>query len=273
VDETVDWQRVVLDTLIQAGGEQFFVPGAKLRPLLDVNAMQAGEDFGSHLRTAGLSFSQFISAVPGLRVVRRPGTDILVGLPGAEVKVSTARPPKLQGSERARGLRQDVYDALTRVTPVPYKYVPESDAFVAESDSPNAIDLPLVGLSDLIERRRKFAEGIGESELKSRLIDALDRSANPLSQFQWVIRELALIQKWHSYNVDTLTQKLQDWAAAINVPVSEAWFTLPTSTQTTETPQDLLTQLARFMTDEEVRSLTIPFDAIEKLYQHLRSKS
>ena len=59
------------------------------------------------------------------------------------------------------GLRSDVFQAFTRISKVPFVYLPGSDRFVTSDKAKGpAIEVDRVGLESLIASRRAFAESL-----------------------------------------------------------------------------------------------------------------
>ena len=86
------------------------VPGAKLRREMELIGSASGFDVAGHLASTGRTFSNLVNEVEGVFIRARPGSDILVGLDGAQ-------PPAFKTSDvtdsaRSARLRRDVWEAF-----------------------------------------------------------------------------------------------------------------------------------------------------------------
>jgi hypothetical protein len=257
---TLDWPHIIQQALRKLGGDKIAVPGAKLR---DEAEKLAGENLGPYLESGGQTFSQLLAQIPGIEQYKRRGTDMAVGFKGAAVPV----PPVTSYAEAQEvPLRQDVYAALTQVSPRPYVYIPSADEFTNDPPSdPDAVELPGATLQELIAERREFGKGVEDAEQQTRLIAAIERSPNPLWDFRRVVSELRLGRSWYVFKLQRLREKLERWAKESNVQVRPSWFAQ--RAEPGDAPQDVLAHLARYMSDEEIRGLMVPFRAVEAWYR------
>lgn len=256
----LDWLAVIREALTKLDGNTIAVPGAKLRAEAE---KLAGESLGPYLESRGETFSQLLAQIPEIVQHKRLGTDMAVGFEGATVPV-----PSVSSDAEApeAPLRPDVYAALTQVSPRPYVYIPSGDEFTNDSrDDPDAVAIPSTTLDELIAERRAFAEGVQDAEQQSHLITAIDRSPNPLGDFRRAVFELRLGRSWFTFKLQRLREKLERWAKDNDLEVRPSWFAQ--RAETGGAPQDVLAYLARYMTDEEIRSLMVPFRAVEALYR------
>jgi hypothetical protein len=127
------------------------------------------------------------------------------------------------------------------------------------------VEIPSATLEELIAERRAFAEGVRDAEQQTRLATAIERSPNPLADFRRAVSELGLGRSWYTFKLQRLREKLERWAKNNDLEVRPSWFAQ--RAQQIDAPQDVLAQLARHMTDEEIRSLMVPFRAVEGLYR------
>ncbi len=256
----MDWLAVIRQALTKLGGNRIAVPGAKLRSEAE---KLAGESLGPYLESRGETFSQLLAQIPEIAQYKRRGTDMAVGFEGAAVPI-----PPVSSDARAQEapLRPDVYAALTQVSPHPYVHIPSGDEFTNDPrDDPDAVELPGTTLEELIAERRAFAEGIQEAEQQTRLITAIERSPNALAYFRRAVSELRLGRSWYVFKLQRLREKLERWAKESNLEVRPSWFAQ--RAEPGDAPQDVLAHLARYMTDEEIRSLMLPFRAVEAFYR------
>ncbi len=267
------WIDLVRDSLTELGGKQNYVPGARLRPAIDRKAVILGVDFREHLNMLGQSFSVYLSTLQsalGLQIIRRPGTDFLVGFDGANPAYNLFEE---SSNRQKRTLRRDVYAAFTRADEVHY-YLPSSDQFTSDIGvHQDAIQVPTPTFEELILLRRSFIDSLSDVETADKLNEALDDPTNPLGHFQRRALELNIGQQWHDFNLRHITGELEKWAANHQMTPPSSWFnsTLPTEPLTS---QEVLARIARHMTPEEVRNLSIPFRAVEALVREtLRTRN
>ena len=221
----------------------------------------------AHVANSGSSFSKLVAGVRGVTVMPRPGSDVLVGLHDARVPDD---PPR-HDSARVRygALRKDVYQAFTRVSSVPYVYLPRSDRFVT-TDHAEGTSIEVEGptLESLISVRRKFVEAL-PPDAQRPLLDALDRSASPLSEFRREAIARGVFEKWSAMQAEVIRSHVVDWARRNDLTPRDSWFQ---HSKLTNSPHQTLTLLAPYLTAEEIRELRIPFRAIEALLSDLHDK-
>ena len=178
------------------------VPGAKLHAQMVKLGYPDGFDVAAHVAGSGYSFSKLVERVAGVTVRERPGSDVLVGLSGAQMPDAAPRlrkPKLLYG-----GLRSDVFQAFTRISKVPFVYLPGSDRFVTSDKAKGpAIEVDRVGLESLIASRRAFAESLHTQD-KGPLLDAIENSPSPLESRAFrVIDHAGDVSQFSEYtNVD-----------------------------------------------------------------------
>ena len=257
------WADLVRRILREAGGERILITGAKLKQSI-LAASDNKNALDSYLEAAGLRFRTFLEGIDGVSVKKRVGTDMLVGLEGARwPTVSPTRAPSLPE------FRQDVYEALTRVSQARYHYFPSTDEFRPSSgELDDTIAMPSVTLEELVAQRREFAESVEDSSVRQELLVSLDGSLNPLANFQRELNLRGLVEKWHRFKFDILFAKLSEWASANNIAVSPAWHNIAIEHRR-DTPQQILTRLVQYMSEPEIRNLNVPFRAVEAFYRDL----
>ena len=268
-----DWNAMTRRALEALGADKFLVPGAKLRQQLEALAAEEGADLRAYLYDNRIKFAELVERDPKIVVYRRPGTDMSVGFQGAAWPSTRTETAKARQTTGVR-LRRDAYAAFTRISDQPYYYIPDNDRFTTDAtESTKAIGVPRVTLEGLVSTRRAFAGQLAEPESRDQLLRALDYSPNPLSDFQRTVHALHLGRLWHQFNVDTLRSRMTDWAEENGTAFSPTWLEDDSeSSATTVSPQELLAQLARHLTDDEVRQLRLPFAAFEAMYSDLRRR-
>ncbi len=264
-----DWNSLVREALKRLRADETFVRGAKLRGHVAALGLERGEDLDGFLQETKQKFGKLVEEDPDVVVHRPVGTDMLVGFRSAPWPSPVAG----EMTERRHGIRfrQDVYAALTLITDRPFYYVQSRDEFTQDpQEGDHRIDLPSVALEILLEQRRQFAEGQASDDVKKELQRAIDRSPNPLVDFQRAIGFQSLGREWHDFKATVLMERLEEWAQHNGIEVSPSWLAEQRPMDTRLSPQDLLARFAQYMTDEEVRSMQVPFRALEEMYVRLR---
>ena len=260
-----DWIAIIDEALKELGADAVFTRGAILHSRVRQIAKRSGLDFDGYLKETDEKFSSVVQKVEGIEIHKPPNTDMFVGLAGAKWPESTRG---WMSSNRQR-FRADVYEAFTRISDVDYCYLPDTDEFrrdVAEGDARKTIPVPSVTLDGLLTDRRRFAE---ESAAPEELGNAIQRSPNPLAAFQAEIARLRLGQEWHIYQSKILRERIEDWSKQNGFEFSTRWMESPSMELPQHSPQQLLATFAVYMTDEEVRSISVPFRAVEAMYRHI----
>ncbi|MEX0682995.1 MAG: hypothetical protein WD904_10175 [Dehalococcoidia bacterium] len=263
----MNWKTLVQDALTNLGGREFCVPGAKLHSAVSKEAGGDGREFTKHLEQEGVTFGQFLDGLEGIIVHRRRGTDMLVGFVGASLP-----PLAVSRSFTTRrdypSIRPDVYEAFTRIAPDPYKYSTRFDKFTSEPlDADDTIDGPLVTLDVLIDQRRRFVQTIDNQEQKPALEKSLEWSASPLGSFNRALAQFALTGRWGEFKYKDLCDTIVKWAEGSGVRPSPDWFSQRSDATDTGTPQQILAEIAGYLTDEEIRGLSLPFRVVEEVYR------
>ena len=255
-DEKRPLDRLVIDVLQALQAQETMVPGAKLRQEMVQAGWQRGLDVDAHLAALSCPFSKTLKEIEGIVIVHVPGSDILVGLPGAK--------PPAKSTPRAKnprqGLRQDVFEAFTRISAVPFVYVRERDKFVRDDQAEGTtVQVPPVSLEQSVASRREFAESLSERE-SAPLLDALDRSANPLGQFKQVVHASDLVGQWAKFQAGEMESRIRKWAEENRVVPRSAWFTRQRAEA--DAARHVLQRLAPYLTADEIRELRIPIRAV-----------
>lgn len=264
-----DWSAAVKKALNDLEADKRLVPGAKLKQML-VKSIADPHALDEFLEASGRKFSDFVAEIDGIVVQKRGGSDMLVGFPGAEWPVpatsSRSSIPRMQ-------LRDDVYNALTKVTTSGYFYLPDSGQFVeGPVTQPDAVPLPKVVFSDLTSERKRFAEELDDKKVAAELLTSLEHSANPLATFQRAITQANLSGQWHTFKFALMRAKLEKWAKESCLNISPSWYD-SSSISEGYGPKAVLMRLADHMTDEEIRHLNVPFRAVEALFNSVNRKA
>ena len=254
-----DWDRLTIEALRSLGADTDMIPGAKLRQRMVELGQRSDFDVATHVTSSTESFSKLVDRVKDVEVKVRPGSDVLVGLRGARAPTDTRQ---IGPEPRFQGLRKDVYEAFTRVASVPFVYLPGADKFVPESEADGAsIAVASVTLNDLIKDRRSFIDTLPPDEQRP-LIDALDGSPTPLSEFRQEAMARQVFGQWTTWQTQTVASRIREWANSNDLTVRTAWFRRG---RATDTPHRTLARLVPYLTTDEIRDLRIPFRAIEAL--------
>ena len=251
------WVRLAVDALKDLNADSEMVPGAKLRQRMGELGAQMGLDVAAHVQASDHPFATLVEQVDSVVIVRRTGSDMLVGLRGASA------PQWHPKSDARRGdLRRDVYQAFTRVVAEPFVYLPHSDKFVTV-DMAEGESIQVVGVSfdSLIEDRRAFVRTLPPDEQEP-FLRALNHSVSPLAEFRNVAIARGQINLWNAAHTSQIRSRVIRWATDNQITPRDAWFQNPRSATS---PHRALYRLVPFLTADEIRDLRIPFRAVEAL--------
>lgn len=266
-----DWNQVVLQALEELDAGKIFTRGAKLRDTVAEIVSDQGTSLQDYLSQTNQKFVDLLDSMPEVVVHRRSGTDMYVGLQGAEWPAVTGEESK--GYHRSPNkLRQDLYDALTKISELTFYYVPSRDVFTqntTESESTERISLPLVTLQDLLNQRREFAREQTTEESITNLIISIDHSPKPLADFQISLGRLRLGKAWHSFKATSLRKDIENWATENKLSISPSWIGEEWRESIADSPQALMARFAGYMTEEEIRATLVPFRAVEAMIREL----
>ena len=257
-----DWNSLTLEALRNLGADSVMVLGAKLREEMVKAGWRSKFDVSAHVASSGQSFGVLVGKVAGVVVLKRPGSDMLIGLRGA-------KPPPFDGALKisigpAGSLRKDVYEAFTRLSPVSSVYLPGSDRFVpADRAEGPSIRIPKVTREGLVRDREEFVNSL-RPDVRQPLLDILKHSPNPLADFHNRLQESGFIAEWMSARTNLLRSRVIEWAKENDVEPRDSWFSRVPSRMAT-TPHRAMTRLIPYMTVDEIRDLKIPFRAVEAL--------
>lgn len=260
-----DWEKLTKQALKALQADSVMVPGAKLRAQMVEIGTAAGFDVAEHVTQSGTSFSKLIAPVNGVVVHPRVGSDVLVGLKGARLPTQTTT--SSEAGSRSGGLRSDVFQAFTRVSQIPFVYLPGTDRFVPANEAQGAsIEVDGQTLERLILYRQEFVKTLPQDDQQP-LLDTLIHSTNPLSDFRREISARGMLAKWSSAQEETIKEKIIQWARNNNVTPRDAWFR---RSQVADSAHRMLVRLVPYLTADEIRELHIPFRAVEALLADLQ---
>ena len=273
-----NWNNIIAEALKELKADVTFTRGAILRNKVTQVAEAQGHDFDKYLKDSNQKFSAVVEQTDNIVVHKRPNTDMFVGFKSAKWPDST--PPEIREQEkRFRGpslqswFRADIYEAFTRISGNTYWYFPDTDIFTQQApddDERERIVLPPTTLDSLLAQRRDFAE---RQEAKEELIQAIDYSPNPLASFQNVIHEHQLNRLWHNFKTERLGEQITDWAKTNGIEIRPEWMDSNRAQEDIQSPQQLMAHFASFMTDDEIRSISVPFRAVEEMYRSIRAST
>ena len=254
-----DWNEVTITALRDLGADSVMVPGAKLRHRMVQLGYSHSFDVAAHVSLSTLSFSQLVAQVSGVVVQAQPGGDVLVGLGDARAPSESTAARRL---DQRTSLRRDVYEAFTRLSNVPFAYMPESDRFVPESQAHGtSVGVSPVSLETLLADRRQFIQSL-PADRQGPLLDAVNGSTTPLAAFRNALTTAGIFKTWATAQTQLVARRVRQWASENGVTPRDAWFR---SDSRTTSPHQALARLIPHLTTDEIRNLSIPFRAVEAL--------
>ncbi len=262
----MDWDTLTKEALQELGADQVMVPGAKLREHMVRAGYAAGFDVVGHVAKSGTSFSRLVDGVPGITVRVRPGSDVAIGLEGARIPDYSSGQREASQS-RHEGLRSDVYQAFTRVSKIPFVYLPGADRFVPEDRAEGpSIAVNSQTLERLISFRQEFIDTL-PLEDRQPLRDSLV-STNPLSDFRREVSARGILVEWVLAQEKKIKEQVLQWASEHGVTPRDSWFRRSHLSMTNA--HRTLARLTPYFTPDEIRDLRIPFRAVEALLTELQ---
>lgn len=254
-----DLSEAIVRVLRREGADRTMILGARLGALV---REEHGDLVRAEMERQGVRFVQLVEQIAGVRVVRDAdtGLDVLIGLEGS------LPPTPAEGSP---SLRPDVYAAFTRFG-VSYWYHPARDEFRRDQFREGGVACPEVRQSDLAEMRRGFAEQVEEPN-RSVLLSTLDGQEGSLARFRGSLSHTGLTAEWERFRYETLSEKVREWATSEGLEIQTSWFRRGESARGRRAgPRRLLHDLIGAMTDDEARSILIPFSAVERYLSRRR---
>ena len=264
-----DWSSIITRALKELNADTTLTRGAILRNKVVQISDDEGVDFVAYLEGSNQRFVSVVEKVDNVVIRRRPHTDMFVGLEGADWPDSAGQ--EIEGS--GKRFRADVYEAFTRINDRTYWYFPDTDEFtknVFENDLRVKVGIPPVTLEDLLSQRRAFAE---QSEATDELLKAIERSPNPLAAFHAAIGRQRLVSSWNKYNSERLADKIESWANSNGIDFRAQWIDSSRAHENPQSPQEILAHFSSFMTDDEIRAVSVPFRAVEAMYRKINNST
>lgn len=271
------WQELINEALTQlidwTGAP---APGAKLRGMVARLARERGLEFPP----PGIrKFSELVEAFPADFILqRRPGSDVLV-VPTARAELLAVE--RSGGSAPAARIRQDLFDALTRVPlpayGLPY-YEPEKDAvlYVKDGDQPpqTGVIMPATSIEQELALRAKFRDEAEVVETAKEALSSALTTNTPLRDFSQAVQEFGLVKKWHAYRVALLATRLREWSVHTGLPWQQSWVDAveprvpaanpPTAPVSLDNKRHLL-ELSALLTEEDLARISVPMDIVLRL--------
>jgi hypothetical protein len=242
-----DYRTAVESSLRALGGQEHYVTGARLLSEVQKQASSVG-DFRSELNEAKLKFSKYLQQyLPDLQVHVRGAADMMVGFPGARFET-----PEAPGEFRA-----DAYSAFSKGSPQAFVYDASTDEFTTRSA--DGVPVPRFDRADSIAERQRFIESVvADSQIKTTLTESLSQE-KPFTAFRHALEATGLTNTWHAFKNRQIRASIEKWAIDNGVAVRESWFRSTPKIDSRATMMKLIS----VMTEDEIRSLRIPFRAVE----------
>lgn len=268
-----NWNEIIIQALGDVKAEVTFTRGAILRNRIDEICAESNDDFGAYLKDSGQRFVEAVRQVPNVVIHRRPNTDMFIGFEGSEWPESISGETRGWQPSNVSRFRPDIYAAFTQVSDRRFWYFPDTDVFTQEIEVNNSrkkFELPELTLKDLTDQRRNFAFE-QEKGPQDELLITIDRSSNPLARFQSAIKSNRLGESWHKFKSESLMKQIDDWAAEKGIDFRQSWLETEQRLENRQSLQQLMADFSSLMTDDEIRSISVPFRAVEALYRKINS--
>ena len=262
-----DWNELVVTALNNLGADEKATRGAILRDEVESLAIQEGNNLQEYLNASSIKFGQLVTSTPGVSVRKLPGTDMFVGLSSIVISDEELRKTNIRHEQHR--IRPDLFEAFTRADSHFY-YEPNLDRFVDSPVSFSVIETPMITFKTLLDRRRRYAKQVG-GVVGIRLENSFTAASDPeaLTNFTAAVRDSDLAGDWHEFNVKLIREEVVEWASNNSLSVSPNWFQSRAVRSRTQSPQQTLRLVSRFMTDDEVREISLPFRAVEEMLDEL----
>jgi hypothetical protein len=255
---TVPVEEYVRQALVELGADRRLVAGAAVGAKAGAIARRDGVDLSAVLKSRGSSLGRLLETSAsklGTKIVRREGTDFLVGFDSA-----IGAPPVPEPVQ----LRHDVYQAFSRDRGG-YYYDSISDEFTMEA-RPTAVIVSPLTYDQAVAFRNDFALSLGaEGEVLRATLEPKDQA---LTAFGNVLRTSHLTQQWRFYISSRLKEHVLNWAASSGVEVKASWFepSIPTRRPSSATSdRRALLDVLGSLTEQEADQILIPLSIVERL--------
>lgn len=273
----IAWQEIIhagLTELIDKTGAP--APGAKLRGVVARIARERGLDFPP---PGVRKFTELVEAFPADFILQRhPGSDVLV-VPAARAELLAVDPSA--GAPATARIRQDLFDALTRVPLAAYGlpyYDPDEDAvsYVKDGEQPpkNGVALPATSLEQELALRTAFKEEADVGDPATDALAAALTTSTPLREFSHVVQQFGLVKKWHSFRLALLATRLREWSVKTGLPWQQSWLDTVEPRLTAASPPAApvsldnkrhLLELSALLTEEDLARISVPMDIVLRL--------
>ncbi len=257
IEASPDLKQIVLEALQDAPKDRRLL-GSTLGNLAARVAAAHGFVFKHELKRAGLTMKRLLEQMQEIRI--RPAA---VG-PDFEVTTSDGNFQETKSTEGAQQLRKDIYDAFTRLRDEPLFYDPVYDKFHRDGTDESRIIVPPITIDILIDDRQKFAATVADANVSAALERALQTPSVALTNFKNTIDQAGLKPEWYSAVAELVKARIQGWVAQSGLIFREEWLRFEQRSHARD-PRQTLNDIAKYMTDQEVRALSIPLRAIEAL--------
>ncbi len=245
--------------------------GAKLRQLVEKVARSSGVEYPPE---PGLKFGQFLAKHAEIVTLRkRPGADLLVA--------PADKPDLLVEAANPGRIRQDLFDAFTRVAPQHKAYYDPSLDGVVWLEAHTApvpkgsVAIPPVTLSAALADRRAFAEERPDGPAKQALLEALETPT--FHSFTSALRETGLQREWHVFRTKLLADRIAAWADNFKITWQAHWLTGSSTYEMAESAvsaaimgtlePDFQAALGAFVSSlgiEDLRRISVPLDLVAR---------
>jgi hypothetical protein len=220
-----DWGSILREALDQAlARRESAIPGARLRVLLQKVAESRGLSYPPE--GPKVPFASFLSQYTDVVAVRRrPNQDILVA-PASRPELLVDEPAAGDGGPQP-GIRRDLFDAFTRISPALRAWYSREDdvvkwSAVSTPPEPTWVQIPAPTIAQAVAARKEFALGLPDGATKTDLLRALE-SEKPLTAFMNMARLAGLQREWHRFRTTTLVEIIKRWADSHSISWRDSW--------------------------------------------------
>jgi len=234
------------------------VTGAALATELKKRAAAASINLPETLKGERTTFLQFVRNSKVVEPIERPQRDFLVHRKG-DVSVDTIE------SRDAVSLRPDIYDAFTKLRREAIYYNRDLDRFEPQNNGGPAVSP--ISITDAIKPREIYAQQ-QDPAIRDEWLALLGQS-QPLRRFAKAVQERKLTEAWRTYFSRYTSDRMKAWATASKVVVPVTWYFSKARLVTLD-PRSMLRELTDVMSDDEIRTLSIPLRAVEAFWSSKR---